>query len=346
MADTNFTTANTQDAAFDSPARKGFSGSTIKLIAIIAMFIDHIAATVLQRMMMRAGYMLATISPESMTNWIAAHKSLFIPYIVMRAIGRFGFPIFCFLLVQGFIHTHNRKKYALRLFLFALISEIPFDFAFSGTWFFSSYQNVFFTLFFGMLAMCAFSFFAEHIKGGIPVVIGMVTGVLFTGFYGGLAVENLAYGLFEPLFGNLLYALGTWGFRLVLMAVIAIITALVLFQISRKHPPAYAGLIGADLSALCLCGLAADLLMTDYAGMGVLTIALMYAFRKKPVKSMLAGCICLTVMDLMEAMAFFMLIPISRYNGRRGLNLKYVFYAFYPVHLGLLYLVCMAMGLT
>lgn len=346
MTDTNFTTVNTQGAAFVPPVKKGFSGSTIKLIAIIAMFIDHTAATILERMMMRAGYMLATINAGTMADWIAGHKALFIPYIVMRMIGRFGFPIFCFLLVEGFVHTHNRRKYALRLFLFALISEIPFDFAFHGEWFFSGYQNVFFTLFLGMLAMCAFSFFAEHIKGGISAVAGIVTGILFTGVYACLIIENLVYGLLEPLFGNLLYSLGSKGFRLLLTAVIALITAFVLFRLSQKHSPAYAGLIGADLSALCLCGFAADLLATDYGGMGVLTIALMYAFRKKPVRSMLAGCICLTVMDIMEVTAFLMLIPVSRYNGRRGLNLKYVFYAFYPVHLGLLYLVCLAMGLA
>lgn len=346
MTNTNAAAANLSDTASGFPAKKGLPGSTIKLIAIISMLIDHIAATILERMMMRAGYMLATINAGAMSNWIATHRSLFIPYIVMRMIGRFGFPIFCFLLVEGFAHTHNRKKYALRLFLFALISEIPFDLAFRGEWFFSGYQNVFFTLFLGMIAMCAFSFLAKHIKGGVPAITGMIAGALFTGFYGGLAVENLVYGLLEPFLGDLLYTLGTWGFRLALIAVIAAITAFVFFRISRKHSAAYAGLIGADLSALCLTALAADLLMTDYGGMGVITIALMYAFRKKPVKSMLAGCICLTVMSLMEATAFLMLIPVSRYNGRRGLNLKYVFYAFYPVHLGLLYLLCMAVGLA
>ncbi len=346
MTTTHLNVVNTTDAASGFPAKKGFTGSTIKLIAIISMLIDHTAATILERMMMRAGYMLASISQESMANWIAGHRLLYVSYFAMRMIGRFGFPVFCFLLVEGFAHTHNRKKYALRLFLFALISEIPFDFAFRGEWFYASYQNVFFTLFLGMLAMCAFSFLAEHIKGGVPAIIGMIAGALFTGFYSGLAVENLVYSLLEPFLGNLLFTLGIWGFRLVLITVTAALTAFVFFLISRKHSAAYAGLIGADLSALCLTALAADLLMTDYGGMGVITIALMYAFRQKPVKSMLAGCICLTIMDIMEATAFLMLIPVSRYNGRRGLNLKYIFYAFYPVHLGLLYLICMAMGLA
>ena len=346
MTTTNFAATASAGSTSGSPVKGGIPGSTIKLIAIIAMFIDHTAAVILERMMMRAGYMLATISPDSLSSWIGGHRLLYASYMIMRLIGRFGFPIFCFLLVEGFLHTHNRTKYALRLFLFALISEIPFDFAFRGNWFYSDYQNVFFTLFIGLLALCAFSFFQkwlERINGGAFGILCLAAGMICTGFYGALISENIAYWLLDPFLD--LTISGT-AFFLMRAAVCAAVTAFVLIRLSQKHGPVQAQVIGADLAALCLAAFAADLLKTDYSGMGVITIALMYAFRKKPVKSMLAGCICLTLMDISEAAAFFMLIPISKYNGQRGLNLKYVFYAFYPVHLGLLYLISLAMGLA
>ena len=134
--------------------RKGLSGSTLKIIAVVTMLIDHIGAAILARMMMVNG--LGGIDQSDTTavmQWYSNNTTLFQVYQVMRSIGRIAFPIFCFLLVEGFEHTHDRKKYALRLGLFALISEIPFDLAFSSEVLEFQYQNVFFTLFIGMLTM-------------------------------------------------------------------------------------------------------------------------------------------------------------------------------------------------
>ena len=120
---------------------KGLSGSTLKMIAIVTMFIDHIGAVIVERMLLTGN------------TGVYTYEQIYILDRVLRSIGRLGFPLFCFLLVEGFQHTKHVGKYACRLLVFALISEIPFNLAFSGSVFFSTYQNVFFTLLIGLITM-------------------------------------------------------------------------------------------------------------------------------------------------------------------------------------------------
>lgn len=123
--------------------KRGISSSTLKIIAIIAMFIDHIGAVVLEPMITRG------ISFPGMSLYELYELDSFIRLVI----GRIAFPIFCFQLVEGFLKTSDVTQYAVRLFIFALLSELPFNLAFRQTLVDSSYQNVFFTLFIGLMVM-------------------------------------------------------------------------------------------------------------------------------------------------------------------------------------------------
>lgn len=101
------------------------NSSYLKILACIFMLISHIGQTDL--------------------IYLIGYPDYAYPFMI---IGRIAFPIFCFFIVQGIILTSNAGKYLLRLFIFALVSELPFDLAFSGRINIYS-QNVFFTLFLG-----------------------------------------------------------------------------------------------------------------------------------------------------------------------------------------------------
>lgn len=122
------------------PKARILSGSALKVLAMVSMLIDHTGAVIVGRM---PPIVLMTVLNKSFTL-----------YKLMRLLGRIAFPLFAFLLVEGFLHTRDRRRYALRLGVFALLSEVPFDLALHGKWFDFSYQNVFITLCLGVLGLC------------------------------------------------------------------------------------------------------------------------------------------------------------------------------------------------
>lgn len=119
---------------------KILSGSALKLIAVISMLIDHIGVAL-------------TYEDFANQNLISLFGKDISIYFILRFVGRLAFPIFCFLISEGFYHTKNRFKYGRNLLLFALISEIPFDLFTSRNIFSMGGQNVYFTLFVGFLAL-------------------------------------------------------------------------------------------------------------------------------------------------------------------------------------------------
>lgn len=125
---------------------KGISGSTLKIIAMVSMLIDHIGAGFIEMGLLPHLINVYGAKADVVDTWSVIDT-------IMRCIGRMAFPIFCFLIVEGYYHTKDVKKYLGRLLLFALISEVPFDFAFRGEVWDASFQNVDFSLFLGLLAI-------------------------------------------------------------------------------------------------------------------------------------------------------------------------------------------------
>lgn len=120
------------------------NGGALKLTAMLIMLLDHIGAAILRYLPS-----LITIPEERYQLW---HMS----YRIVRNIGRSAFPIFCFFIVEGFYHTHNKAKYAARLLLFAMLSQYPFELAVYGEYHWK-HTNVFFTLFLGLLTIWSMS---------------------------------------------------------------------------------------------------------------------------------------------------------------------------------------------
>ncbi len=120
---------------------KGLNSLVLKLIAAAAMLTDHVAYVFLDGQ------------------------------YAMRSIGRLAFPIFAFFIVEGYIHTHDVKKYAIRLFLFALVAQAPYFLAFGDKFY---YPNVIFTLFLGLMAIYAM----DKTEGMAKLIVPFALAVL------------------------------------------------------------------------------------------------------------------------------------------------------------------------
>lgn len=253
---------------------------TLKLLAVLAMLIDHIGAIILYN---------------------TKYAKL---YIIFRAIGRLAFPIFAFLIVEGFARTRDVKRYLKRLGIFALISEIPYDI--------SLYRHFWKSDLFTDTQSIYANGYNDHNLGELISHLFSKQNVLFTLFLGLLLIYlmSLVEKRYEKnlLASNLLDAVLTVGF----------------------------------------CGIA-YFIRTDYSFGGILMIVAFYLFRSsKVMMSMILFLINGTVianiksgnlMDLLQLLATFAMLPIALYNGKKGKDIKYFFYIFYPAHLLLLFVI-------
>ncbi len=234
----------------------GITANMLRLLAILLMISDHVWATFL-----------------SLGNW-------------MTYLGRLAFPIFAFQLAEGFVHTKNVKKYALRLGIFALISELPFNLFYSSRWFNPYHQNVLFTLLLGLAAMVVLDRMKKE-KTAKSIGIGVLL----------LALLCAASVVTFPDYGFTGFA------------------TIVLFYVCRDFPFAWIA-----------------------QAVGMILIHIVF-FEGQVIPFELLGH---SFEFPTQGFAVLALIPIWCYAGKKGRSNKFIqygSYAFYPVHMIILYLI-------
>lgn len=173
------------------------STRVIKWIALFSMLCDHFAKVFLRGLINHPWPNASTVAFFHSEQIIRLHEAL-------QHFGRLAFPLFVFLLVEGFYLTRNRWKYLRRIFIFALISEIPFDLGFrysnlapaAGRLIEFSYQNVLFTLAIGLFAMILIEWILTKFGTASPMTIliaFIAVGCIWLG--NRLEVDYHAYGV-------------------------------------------------------------------------------------------------------------------------------------------------------
>ena len=171
-----------------------FGRELLKWIAIITMTVDHVGAI---------------LYPE---------------FTVLRFIGRLSFPLFAYLLILGIENTRNVRNYFIRLFVFALISQVPFFLALGFEPF--GYLNIFFTLSSGLLFIYFFK------KSSVFVFVPVFASLVLPFDYGiyGIAMigcmyilkENTKFGVVSLVLLNTLF-LVPWNIQFLSISAIPFI---------------------------------------------------------------------------------------------------------------------------
>ena len=142
-------------------------GTTLKLIAMASMVLDHVG------------------------------DSFFPDQVWMRVLGRIAMPIFAFCISEGYAHTHDRQRYLMRMGIFALVSEVPFDLVTAGVPLEFSHQNIMFTFFWAILGLMLFERIAGEgaPKGRMAAGYIMLAVFIMTSVLLGLDYNMLGCGL-------------------------------------------------------------------------------------------------------------------------------------------------------
>ena len=270
--------------------RISFSSAVLKNIAYLTMLTDHFFAVVFTKMIQR--HSLTGYETVSMNSW----------YSVGRAIGRMSFILFCYLAVESFMHTRSRRNYLFRLGGFALISEIPFDLAFSNNIIDRSSQNVFFTLFIGIFILTVWEWTGESIR-----MLSARRNDNDVGWHICMTVFKILRLGIVPAGGAAAYYLNT-DYRYMGVTLIFVFYLFYGKGIIAKMTAAGCVMFFGTWSLNCL----------RYSDIYAVTYLLRFSMRE------------------MYGLAAF--VPICLYDGSKGKQLpKAVCYGFYPVHLLMLH---------
>jgi len=149
-----------------------FTSEKLKILAMGTMFLDHAAASII----FGSGLNQTSLLVENIG-------------IAMRLVGRMAFPLYAFLLVQGFMWTRDWSRYVTRVALFALISEIPFNLMVTGEVWYSRAQNTLVTLLIGLICMKMLETLEKQFGGqsgfggkilGIALAVWTVAAAIFS----------------------------------------------------------------------------------------------------------------------------------------------------------------------
>ena len=283
----------------------GLNAGNLKMIALFCMTLDHFAVAILDSLMMKGqgGRSIITV----------------VLYLILRLIGRVAFPIYCFFIAEGYERTHNKLKYLLRLFLLAVISEVPFDMVLFHKFFSMGACNVFWTLSLGLVTIWITDSY-ERIKDK-KVLVFIVRLIISMGAF-------LLADAFETDYSS-----------------VGILTILLMFWVKKGEKWLSAALtVLAFLSGMLVNGI--DLGSEGYIEIAIgLFCVCLIAFTAGKKFAPICGAIALLLSDLTEITGFFAVPLIAMYNGQKGRMNKWLFYFYYPGHLLILVLLCILLGL-
>lgn len=152
------------------------SGSCLKTIAVASMLVDHTAKCLLKS------------EPAFHHAYFHLGNTAITPYFILTSIiGRLAFPIFAFLVVEGYLHTRNAQRYARNMLLFAILSIVPWSIE-HGHWFLLRGHNVLFTLFLGIICIDSIVKYSR-VKSTIIILGSLLLSFLLRTDYGPAGVS-------------------------------------------------------------------------------------------------------------------------------------------------------------